>query len=264
MPIVAHSSVRAFDFSVYSPQSSVYSDSPYTSPVEATHPHTFLLHPDGDPPSASHYDGSLLHTPDLLSDTSPSVRRGTEQANRTWSGNLFGGDEEEDPDADGEFEDEELFGDHIPTGYTGNVVAHRQGNGLDAYSGLAEPTSDRHILRLAPGGRDRERAPAGRVRPALPQAPRLTPLRLPPAFYDDDEDEDEDDDKDSLVTPGVDDQYDNEGDFFFSSYRERSRVASGENPAIAHGDLGGLAPLVEIGALQSLPELDAFDSLSIS
>ncbi|KAI9065326.1 hypothetical protein FKP32DRAFT_517555 [Trametes sanguinea] len=137
MPVIARSNVSAFDFSSYSPQSSVYSDSPYTSPVEAPHPHTFVLRPVAGTSSASLYDGTLPQTPDPLSAVSPTLCAGTECSNRTWSASLFGGDEDGCPDVDGEYEDEELFGDCIPAGHTSNIAAHRQSFTLDAYSGSA-------------------------------------------------------------------------------------------------------------------------------
>ncbi|KAJ2986202.1 hypothetical protein NUW54_g9865 [Trametes sanguinea] len=97
------------------------------------------------------------------------------------------------------------------------------------------------------------------VGPPIPHK-RLVPLRLPPAFYDDDDDDD--DDEECLGTPD-DDECDDIEDFFFLGFRGLPPVSPGENIGIVAGELDGLAPLTTLGTLQSLPELDAFEALSI-
>ena len=81
----------------------------------------------------------------------------------------------------------------------------------------------------------------------VPRAPRLGPLRLPAGLLDDD-DEDEDGGNDGEDENGYEaqDAYDDEGFL----------VASSNPPA-------ALAPLDDFGALQALPDLDAFGRLSL-
>ena len=79
----------------------------------------------------------------------------------------------------------------------------------------------------------------------VPRAPRLGPLRLPAGLLDDDG-ADEDDDGEDENGYEAQDAYDDEGFLVSSSY-----------PPAA------LAPLDEFGALQALPDLDAFGRLSL-
>ncbi|CDO68656.1 hypothetical protein BN946_scf184790.g5 [Trametes cinnabarina] len=240
MPVVAHSGLTAFDFSldVHPTQWPVYSDSPYTSPIEVPHPHAFLHHPIIASPSASSYlyDGSHPHTPDLLADTSST--NSIEYASSAWSSRTMFGNDAEDLDADGEFDDEELFGVWIPASSGSN--SYEQQN--DSVS--AEPSSDRRIRRFS--SRERSGEP---------------PLRLPPAFYHDDDEDDEE--AETLITPGVDDGCEPEDGIFFAGFGGDTRVATGERIGVVDAGSDGLAPLSDFMALQSLPELDAFETLSI-
>ena len=74
----------------------------------------------------------------------------------------------------------------------------------------------------------------------VPRAPRLGPLRLPSGLLDDDDDDEDENGYEAQ------DAYDDEGFL----------VASSHPPA-------ALAPLDDFGALQALPDLDAFGRLSL-
>lgn len=90
------------------------------------------------------------------------------------------------------------------------------------------------------GGGGRRRAVSVRVRPLFLRAPRLVPLRLPAAFFDDDDEGNED--EVSGLSAG-----DNDGEDDDDPFAMRRFSASSD----------GLAPLHGLPPLQALPELDA-------
>ncbi|KAI8976597.1 hypothetical protein BD414DRAFT_158740 [Trametes punicea] len=242
MPIMAQQSFSSFDLSLCPSQPSSLSESPYSSPIEVHNPHTF------PPPviaaassSSPIYGGILPHTPELLPDTSSANSTKTGHESPGWSeDSLFGRDEATNADAEGDYVNEDLFGDCS--------------GGRARDTGSADVRSDRRISLtdsfVSAGGYHEYVASTHscRVRPPIPRAPRLVPLRLPPMFFDDEDEEFGDvDDECGRAISGEDG-----GDLFFGVSRMEPRA------------MDGLGPLPELVSLSSLPELDdAFENLSL-
>ncbi|OJT14278.1 hypothetical protein TRAPUB_9138 [Trametes pubescens] len=244
MPIMAQSTFNTFGFPVYPSHSSTASESSYPSPIEAQHPHMFQP-PMVAAPSMSY--SSLPHTPELLPDTGSTHSASTGRNSPTWSENLFGyGDEDAEGDSD---HDDDLFGDHSEP----RCEAASCGAGNAAGAGSAVRMSACICRRerstaaacgdvntSVGGGGGRRRAVSVRVRPLFLRAPRLVPLRLPAAFFDDDDEGNED--EVSGLSAG-----DNDGEDDDDPFAMRRFSASSD----------GLAPLHGLPPLQALPELDA-------
>ncbi|KAH9899264.1 hypothetical protein C8Q73DRAFT_663033 [Cubamyces lactineus] len=203
MPIVAQSSFDAFNFSRSPLESPLSANSSYISPNESHLPHAF---PPATLASSSTTDAmydSLPHTPDLLVDTGSSNGASTGRSSPIWSDHLFGPEEDADADAEGENDSGDVLGACLPVSegigrfYTTATTERHDPIRTDvtANSGTAEhvfhsrtaSTFNSHFTSgPIPAARSREReSVSARVRPPLPRAPRLVPLRLPPMFYED-------------------------------------------------------------------------------
>ncbi|KAI0828592.1 hypothetical protein BC628DRAFT_1363408 [Trametes gibbosa] len=262
MPIIAQSTFNAFNLPFYSSQSSVASDSPYVSPTETQGSHAFPP-PISSVPSMMH--SSLPHTPELLTDTGSANSASTGRGSPTWSENLFGCDED-DVDAEGEIDEgDDLFagrldipipvvksdaagpddaaGVYSSSAMHGSLYCGRQSTILCANRNTASWTVPFPLV-------GRHRSMSVRIRPRFVYAPRLAPLGLPPAFFDEDEEED-------CIEPSMSVHVE---DHLDDPFRVRSLDGS-EDDAFDPLDL---APLDGLPPLQTLPELDAaFQNLSV-